>query len=203
MINVIIFDLGGVYFTDGTSIAIEKASKLLTRKKATYIFKGRDALLYRRGTINRKEFWKRIGKYLNTDEKTCDKLEEIWHSSYELNKGMKQLVRRLRKKYKVIVFSGITKEKTEYLDKKYKFKREFDMPFFSFKYGFEKTDAKNCVVMLKKIMLKKLKIKPEKYVLIDDKEKFIEQSKRSGINAILFRNITQLKRDLIKLGVEV
>lgn len=202
MIKAIVFDLGGVYFTDGTNAAIKKAGKLgIPEKQSSYIFRGKDSELYRGGKLNRRDFWKKIEKKFNIDKKTCEKLEKMWYTFIKPQKGMKQLVRELRKKYRVIIFSGITTENAKYVIKKYKIKREFDRIFFSYNYGFQKKQKpKQAATILKKLMLK-TGLKPEEYLFIEDKKKLIRECKKLGINTILFKNANQLKTDLRKLGV--
>ena len=67
MINTIISDLGGVYFTDGTDIAIEILSSKynIPKKKIKKVLKGRLGMKYRENKITREEFWKKAEKKLN------------------------------------------------------------------------------------------------------------------------------------------
>ena len=60
MIKTIIFDLGGVYFTDGTSKAIKIISEKfgLNREIVSDVFKGEIGTKYRKSEISHEEFWK-------------------------------------------------------------------------------------------------------------------------------------------------
>lgn len=53
-----------------------------------------------------------------------------------------------------------------------------------------------------KLILKKMKSSPKQTIFIDDNQKNINAARRLGIHTILFKNNTQLKKDLAKLGVK-
>ena len=120
-IKAIILDLGGVYFADGTTKATKKFEEMfcVSKDELNKIFGGhcygRD---YRLGKINEGEFWGVVIERLNLDSKMIRTLKEIWHSSHTRNKGMKILVRKLRKHYMVAVLCDNIKERVEYLNKK-------------------------------------------------------------------------------------
>ena len=59
MIKTVIFDLGGVYFTDGTKEAIANISEEygLGGAAVAGVFKGEIGTAYRKGEISHEEFW--------------------------------------------------------------------------------------------------------------------------------------------------
>lgn len=61
MVLTVILDLGGVYFTDGTKIAIEKICERYSvdKEKATYALDGELGSDYRTGALSHDEFWKK------------------------------------------------------------------------------------------------------------------------------------------------
>ena len=131
MIKTIVIDLGGVYFTPGTKIAVKKIRKITnaSKQKIDEIFEGypkKEGWLYRRGKITKKAFWNAAIKKLKIDRRLVPKIQEIWHSSYKPIKGMRELVQRLRKRYRVIAFSGSIRERVNYLNKRYGLKQDFD-----------------------------------------------------------------------------
>jgi len=129
------------------------------------------------------------------------KLQEIWNSSYKPIKGVKEIVAKLRKNYKVIAFSGTTKERTEYQNKKYGLLKDFDDFVLSFEVGFTKREIEFYKILLKR--LGKMKCKPEECILIDDTKMVLGIAKSFGLKTILFKNPKQLKSDLWKLGVKI
>ncbi len=206
MIKAIILDLGGVYFSDGTNIAFEKIKSLIKvpREKLEQLFHGKQGTLgglFYRGKIEPEVFWKKVAQELQIDTSTARKLREIWYSAYTPNLGMKELILRLRKRYKLIVFSGNIKERVELLDKKYQFKQNFDDFVFSFEVGATKKDPIFYEALIEK--LSKLNIKPEEAILVDDKEKALEMAKSFHINTILFKDTEQLNWDLNRFGIKI
>lgn len=206
MIKAIIFDLGGVYFSNGTNIAFEKINSLIKvpKEKLEQVFHGKKKSLrglFYRGKIEPDDFWKKVAQELQIDMSTARKLREIWYSAYTPNPGMKELVLKLKKRYKLIIFSGNTKERVAYLEKKYYLKQYFDEVVFSFEVGATKKEPIFYEALI--TTLNNLNVKPEEAILVDDKEKALEMAKSAGINTLLFKDAGQLKRDLKKLSVKL
>jgi HAD superfamily hydrolase (TIGR01509 family) len=206
MIKAIVIDLGGVYFENGTKIALPKIYKLVKapKKKIDEIFCGypyKEGWLYRRGKITKKKFWNAAVKKLKINKKLTPKLQEIWNSSYKPIKGMKEIVTKLRRNYKVIAFSGTTKERVAYQNKKYGLLKDFDDFVLSFKVGFTKREIEFYKILLKR--LEKMKCRPEECILIDDGKFVLDIAKSFGLKTILFKNPKQLKADLKKFGVKI
>ena len=201
-------DLGGVYFSDGTNIAFEKMNSVIKvqvpRERLEQLFHGKQGFLgglFYRGKIEPEEFWKKVAQELKINLSNTRKLREIWYSSYTPNKRMKELVLKLGKKYKLIIFSGNTKERVKYLDEKYEFKQYFDDFVFSFDVGGTKKESIFYEALIK--TLSKLDVQPEEAILIDDKEKALETAKSFGFKTILFKDAGQLEQDINKLGINV
>lgn len=197
LIKAIVFDLGGVYFEDGTTRAMKKFEKILNLQveELNEVFGeqgyGRD---YRLGKINESEFWGAARESLNLDPSMIKRLKEIWHSSYTQNKSMKTLVRKLRKDHKVAVLSNNIRERVQYLNRKYNLNKEFDYYVHSFKYGLMKPDSR-----LLGILLRKLQVEQDEVVIIDNSAINIETFRTLGAKTILFRSVSQLKRELSNL----
>lgn len=203
MIKIIVVDLGGVYFEEGTKIALEIIYKMVSvpREKVDEIFHGhlhKEGWLYTRGKISKEEFWNAAVKKLKIDKKLVPKIQEIWHSSYKPIKGMKELVSRLRKNYRVIAFSGNKKERVEYLNENYHLFKDFDDFLLSFDVGFSKED-----IEFYQLLLQKINCKPEECIFIDDFPEFLDTAKSFGIKTILFKDAEQLKSDLRKFNIKI
>ena len=206
MIKAIICDLGGVYFRTGTNEALKKIYKIIKapRQKIDEFFhinNKNERWLYGKGKLTKREFWEAAAKKLTINKRLIPKLEEIWHSFFKPDREMKELIFKLRKNYKVIVFSGTIKERVEYLNKNYNLFNSFDDFVLSFGAGFNKDEIGFYKVLLKK--LKKLKLKPEECIFIDDHQEFLDKAKKFGIKTILFKNPQKLKSDLRKLGLKI
>jgi len=202
MIKVILMDLGGVYFTNGKKEAIKKASKKfsLSPKKMNDAISQKSYYggLWRKGRISEKEFAKGASKKLKITTETMQDIIKIWHNSYKPHKGMRKIVRKLRENYKVVILSGNTKERVKYVDRKFKFEEEFDRVLYSFTLKLNKPKPS-----VFKAAVKKLRVKPENCLVVDDNKQFISAVRKLNANAILFSNPKQLIRDLKKSGVKI
>ncbi len=206
MIKVIVFDLGGVYFSDGTKIALEKISSLLnvSKERLEQLFHGKEGFLgglFYRGKIEAGDFWKKVSEELGISSSEALRLREIWYSSYVPNNGMNELLQKLAKNYHLIVFSGNTKERVEYLERRYNFKQYFNAFVFSFDVGGTKKDKIFYTALIKQ--LNNRKALPEEVVVIDNKEKPLEMATSLGMKTVLFKDVTQLQWELERLGVVI
>jgi putative hydrolase of the HAD superfamily len=191
-----IFDLGGVYFKDGTTLAIKRFEEILgiCQKKLRKVFGeygyGR---AYRLGKIDEKEFWKDVLKFLKIelDVEIIDVLKDIWHSSYKPNAGMKSLVRKFRKDYQVAVMSNNIRERVHYLNNRYGLDKEFDVYVYSYQYCLMKPDPR-----IVDITIDKLGVAREEVIIIDDRIKVVESFKKMKIITLLFNSFEQIERDI-------
>jgi HAD superfamily hydrolase (TIGR01509 family) len=199
MIEAIIFDLGGVYFSAGTEIAYKRLIKAFPELSKETIYSiirtGNIARDYRLGLCTKKEFWKKAQNLAGVKIDT-KKFSYIWNSCYTLNKNIEKLVLRLRKNYKIAALSGNTRERVEFLDNKYHFKKNFDVLVFSYMIQTNKPDP-----IAYKSVLKKLGLKSEQCLMIEDTKERAKAAEKLGMKAILYKNNLQLKTELIKLRI--
>lgn len=196
---VIMIDFGGVYFSHGRSMAIRKIAKKfgMPEKNVREVMSGRLWKKHHEGKMSSEEYWKAVSRRLNASEEKWKWMENAWHSSYKPQAGMKSLVRKLRKKYRVVVLSGNVKEKVEFLERKYSIGKEFHGHHYSFDYGVSKPDAR-----LFKKAAKKMSLRPADCIVVDDMENFLEGVRKCGAKTILFKNAQQLEKELENLGVK-
>jgi len=203
MIKEIIFDLGGVYFESRTKESKNEffhqfsVSQLIIDE----IFENyplKEGYKYRIGKISKENFWRAAKRKLQITEEQIPVIQEIWHGSYKPNRRLKELIKILRKRYRVVAFSGNIKERIEYLENKYEFKKDFDALVLSYQEGFSKTD-----IDFYKLLTQKSKCEPSEAIYIDDKKEFVDLGKTVGLNGIVFENIEQLVKDLKVLGIEI
>ncbi len=197
MIKVILFDLGGVLFTNGT----KKFNKAIARRYnldenfVVSISDGEIGTQYRESKITRDEFWKYFLQKLNIRENP-DVLEKEWISYYDLLEETRDIILELSKKYRIFYLSDNVKERTDKLDERFGFLKWFEGGIFSHDVGVRKPNPK-----IYEFALRKIKVLPEKIVFIDDKESSLIPAKKIGINTVLFESPQQLRNELVKLGV--
>ncbi len=202
-IKTIVFDLGGVYFTAGTHLAIEKIKEIYdikNEKLLREIFKDEansEGYLLRKGLITIDEFEKKLFDKLSIEVKQKDHVRYIWFGAYCVHYGMGELVQTLKRmKYRLIIFSGNIRERIEYLDKKCGFMKYFDDTVFSFDYQLNKGE-----IPFYEELIKHIGCKPSEAILIDDEKKNIKIARSLGFNGIHYYYTEQLIEKLKKFGV--
>ena len=74
MIKTVIFDLGGVYFSDGTKRAVDAISESygISKDKVKEVFSGNLGLEYRKGKIIANDFWSKAKEKWGIDAHSED-----------------------------------------------------------------------------------------------------------------------------------
>lgn len=197
MTTTILFDLGGVLFTNGTKQFIQDISKKynLEHDFVKNIMDGDLGSQYREAKITRDEFWKSALAKLNISE-NIDDLEDQWINGYELIEGTKDIILELAKKYKVYYLSDNVRERVDRINNKYNFLEWFEDGIFSHEVGVRKPNP-----AIYEYALKKANAQPETTIFIDDKQSALDPAKEMGITTILFEDPVKLRESLVQLGV--
>ncbi len=206
-IKVVVIDLGGVYFTSGTPAVVDAvkndSSITAPEQRIDEVLRcspGKEGLLYRQGKLGHDEYWDIVEKELAIPKSERERLEKIWFEAYQPQEGMQALVKKLKEKYPLVVFSGNIKARVDYLQEKYKLHDDFIDWVYSFDAGCSKGDVHFYEYLMKK--LKEHGFEPEEAVYIDDHQKFLDKAKPFGINTILFESAEVLEAELRALGLE-
>ncbi len=149
---------------------------------------------YDTALISSEDFWKSISKILKINNH--NKVKKIYFGTKmkeKLNKNTVQIVKQLKKRYKVGILSN-TNELDANINKKNNNFNLFSPVILSCEVGCRKPEKK-----IYQIALKKLKVKPSECVFIDDKKNNLSTAKELGIKTILFKSAIQLKKELNKL----
>lgn len=198
MIKVILFDLGGVLFTHGTTMLSEYIAKKHGKNPKdvyqllNYSDIGND---YREGKITRDEFWNSFKHDLDIEDDTDD-LEQKWFDVYTLIEPVKLIVNELRSKYRVYFLSDQARERAIAAEKKYNFINLFDGGIFSYEVGVRKPNIK-----IYEIAVEKIGVKSEEILFIDDKQINLPPAEQIGMQTLLCISTEQLRNDLIKKGL--
>ncbi|MFW9946102.1 MAG: HAD-IA family hydrolase [Candidatus Odinarchaeota archaeon] len=203
-IKTLVFDLGGVYFTPGTYLAIEKIKEIYDIENQNLLIDifsdilNSEGNLIRKGLITIEEFEERLFLKMNIQNKEKDHIRYIWFGSYCLHYGIEKIIKELRKNYRLVVFSGNIRERVEYLNKKCEFLKYFNDAVFSYDYHTNKNDLE-----FYKELIKHINCKPEEAILIDDEKKNIQLARSLGFNGIHFYYTEKLIKDLKKFNINL
>ena len=197
MVKAIIFDLGGVLFTNGTAAFVKKIMTRYGQDETTVrdVLDGRLGSLYRESKISREEFWREAKEALGLHEDTKE-LESEWVGSYTLIEGTKKIIKALAKTYKVYFLSDNVRERVEQLEQKYHFLSLFSGGIFSHEVGVRKPDSR-----IYQMVLELAHIDPNEAIYIDDKPDFLSPADALGITTFLFRTPEQLRQNLKMRGI--
>lgn len=199
MVKAIIFDLGGVLFTNGTAAFVKKIVTRYGQNETIVrdVLDGKLGSLYREARISREEFWRGVKEVLGLHEK-MEQLESEWIESYELIEGTKKIVETLARTYKVYFLSDNVRERVEQLEQKYHFLSLFSGGIFSHEVGIRKPDPR-----LYRMILDLAHVDPHEAVYIDDKPHFLFPAQALGIGSLVFTTPEQLREDLNTRGIIV
>lgn len=196
-IKVIIFDLGGVVFENGTRKIKEflKREYHLTEDILNIMFYGHETYLFRTGQLSPNEFWSFIDSIAVQEKLEIRKNEirSLWYNFFTPREGIFTLLELLHNNYELGIISGNIKERISFLDEKYNFRKYFDWEVYSFDVGVNKPDPK-----IYQEALMKTKELSSKCLYIDDKDIFIEPAKKLGMHTILFKNYEVLLKDMAR-----
>ena len=194
----IVFDLGGVYFTDGTRLAIDAiASRYgIAPTEVKHCLTGELGRRYRAGQLCAHAFWEQAKSHWHI-EAHSDELANIWLATYKPIAGTVALVKRLRAAgHELLFLSDNTPERVAYLNDKYGFLAHFSGGIFSYEAQCLKPDPR-----LYDLVLQIASHSPDNCVYIDDKAELLGPARLLGMRAIAFQNPPQLERAFQTLGL--
>ncbi len=198
MKSTVIFDLGGVYFSDGTRRAIDKiaAGYGINRQAVAEFLNGEAGTSYRTGRITVDQFWQQATALWNI-QALPEMLSTIWCESYQPNRGTVRLVKQLRAAdHQLLYLSDNTQERVAFLEDKYGFLKNFDDGIFSHRARLRKPDPR-----IYERVLEKALNSAAACVYIDDKPEYLKPAKQLGMQVIAFKSASQLEAGLKDLAL--
>lgn len=198
MVKTLIFDLGGVYFTDGTQSAFGKFQQRfgIPELKTKEVLNGPLGMRYRTGLLSEETFWREAQTIFGTGL-DFRSLRDEWFGGYIPIDGTVDLIKDLKDNgYEILYLSDNVEERVAYLDRKYRFKRHFQSGVFSYVAKRVKPDIK-----IYELVLRCTKNRSSECVFIDDKKRFLGPARTLGMRAVQFRDPPQIRDDLMSLGV--
>jgi len=201
-IKTIVFDLGGVYFSRGTYLAIIKLMDLYNIDDFFLLYETfgdqyqKEGYLLRKGLITLAEFKERVGEKLNIPQEEHHHIIKIWFGSYLPHYKIEALVINLKNNYRLVVFSGNIKERVDFLQERYKFLDNFHDWVFSFDYHKNKND-----LAFYKELIQHINCQPSEALLIDDEQKNVQKAQSLGLNAIQYYYTEHLIYQLRKYNI--
>lgn len=201
MIKAIVFDLGGVLFAEGKSVAIERLEREHGYKpgEVQKILTSPQSIDLRKGLMTDEEFWAWAQAQLPQGY-DAQEIKAAWYHGYELDIEILRLIEKLKGRYKIIAFSGNIRSRVEFLEERYCFRRLLDVEVYSFDCHLTKPDKK-----FVEIMIEKAGCRPEEIVYIEDNGRYAEPARELGVKVVLYARgeSEKLQAELKTMGVEV
>ncbi len=194
MIKTIIFDLGRVIVNiDKTKRMKELAGK--GDKAAEFIegYLGDFSPIVKefgKGRITPRQFYEKVSRELNL-KISFNEFKDLWCNIFTLNDEVADLIRRLKKGYRLVLLSNVDKWHWEHIKRKYKIMDIFDDYALSYKLGCMKPNPK---IYLDAI--RKSKAMPWDCMYFDDIARFIYVARLFGIRAFQYTKVEKLIEDL-------
>ena len=199
MIRTVIFDLGGVYFTDGSAIAIEQISATyrLAEAKVRDIVMGDLGSRYRHGAVTSGQFWEGAVEAWNLQVPT-EQLATTWLQAYEPIPGTVSLIDRLGVAgYELLYLSDNVEDRIEYLEETYGFLHRFKDGVFSHRVGIRKPNPR-----IYELVLEKAAHPPAQCLFVDDKPAMLDPAERMGMAVVAFGSPSQVETGLVGHGLQ-
>ncbi|MEW6610516.1 MAG: HAD family phosphatase [Patescibacteria group bacterium] len=199
MIKAIMFDAGGVIIEQGDQL--DEFAKIFKPKDKQEFWKkiNHFAGLLCKGEISESEYWKRLAESEGVNPDIIP--QKLWTKGYEettkVNKDVIDLIKRLHKTYKMILISNTIKPHVD-INKKRGLFENFDDVLNSNEIHLSKDTPE-----IFQLALNRNQLNAEECIFIDDIQKFVDIANSLGIKGILFKDIYQLKKELVSLGVNV
>lgn len=197
MVKIILFDIGGVYSEGTFNDFTKKACKVLNLNC--------DELPYHRvyfdeelnkGKITIEECFRKFFGVKISDEQ-MKILIDMWLETWQPSEEMKDIVKRLKVKYKLGVLSN-----SDHINAKHYFSKgwydPFDILFLSHELGISKPSRE-----IYEHVIKELKTVPEECIFIDDRDECLTIPRELGMKTTLFKSAEQLKKELTEMGIKL
>lgn len=209
--KALIFDIGGVIFLPKDKKKREFKNLLSSYKELCFLLKGISMLgeefwekskdIYlksTKGEITKKQQLVFLSKILDLSQEKVESLfTKTIRSNIIENKPLYNLITKLKKKcYKLGILSIQQHLSKESLIPK-KYKEIFDSMVISCDDNVRKPDLKSF-----ELILKRLKVRPEEALFVDDKQENLDAAKKLEINTLIFKNNKQFFSELKERGIK-
>lgn len=201
MIQAIVFDLGGVLFSEGKSVAVERLAREQGYRKEIVlrVLTCPKSVDLRKGLISDEAFWSWVQEQL-PEGYDASVIRRAWYDGYVLDEEILDLLKRLKGNYQIIAFSGNVKSRVDFLEEKYRFRSLLDKEIYSFDHHLTKPDKR-----FVEIMIEQSGCRPQEIVYIEDNNHYAQPARELGVRVLLYSKgeIRKLEAELHALGVRV
>ena len=192
MIKAVIFDLGGVVLKGKSETFLMKGEKILGKKalEANELCFDKKLLL---GTCSLRAALERIFEKKMSDEEFIP-LAKAWFANWKPDEQIIEFAKSLKKRHRTAILSNSEKSYEEKYDEM--LRKVFSPIVYSHRERMLKPNPK-----IFELCLKKLGLKAEECVMVDDCKENQKPCRQLGIHFIQFKGLEKLRKDLELYGV--
>jgi len=202
MIKAIIFDYGGVVAgrkseESGLFGLCQQFSKVL-KIPVNKIYPAYN-LYWKDWKLGKTTMHQVYANFLNDigSDYSIEKLISITLNYAKLNKQVKNLIIKIKKNYKVACLTNHAREWFSNEVKRFDLNSLFDKIYTSYDLKIDKPHEEAYM-----LVLKDLNLQPEETIFIDDLQRNTEVASSLGMHVIRFKSYSQLKKELLNLGIK-
>ena len=201
MIEVIVFDLGGVIvnvnFNSALGMLFDNSGKL---NAALPNYSSISNLMqeFETGKLSALNFYERVVGHLGLDLSFDDFITSSKEAIEPGDDGIESIVRSLGEEYQLALLSNTNPIHFEHIKKKYAVIGLFEHIILSFEIGV----MKPAVLAYEKLIAATSK-SPQKHLFIDDRIENINAAKEVGIDGIHYNSVDNLRRELKKRKIKL
>lgn len=198
-IRSVVFDLGGVLFSEGKRVALEVLSRDYGYDPAVVreILTSTPSREMRKGLLSEGDFWAWAQDQIpeNYDARS---IRDEWYKGYALDPDVFRLAKSLKGRCRLVAFSENVADRVAYLEEKYRFREIFDVEVYSYDHHAGKRDPR-----FLEILLETLGERPEEILYIDDSQSVLAQAEQRGLNVVHYTTgqIARVETAMRQLGV--
>jgi epoxide hydrolase-like predicted phosphatase len=186
MIKAIIFDMGGVLLRTIDPTPRESMARRfgITRNELErYVFRGPTSLQSEVGLVSDIYHWQTVLKHFKQKEANPLEIYKEYFSGDAINQELLSYAESLKPEYEIGLLSNAWVDSRNKLGLLFHFIDIFDIALFSAEEKVRKPEEE-----FFRLMLNKLKVRPDESIFIDDFVENIEGANKIGMNTILFKN---------------
>ena len=199
MIKAAVFDLGGVLFSEGKQRAADELARQYgyDRDVILKVFVSPGSVDLRKGFITNDAFWDGARGELPGGY-DVSLIQEAWHRGYIRDEDIHRLIQALKGQYKIIAFSDNTRDRIDFLERRYGFRKLFDVEVYSFEHGLSKQDRR-----FTELMIRESGCEPTELAYVDDDRDKVAAARELGVNVLVLRTgrTGELTAGLRRLGM--
>lgn len=201
MIEVIYFDLGKVIVDFDHSRAAQELSKVtpLSLEDAMAVLSDGELVTeYETGRLSSQEHYRKVCGRLQM-EVSMERFRELWGSMFLPEPLLSEsFLQALKVHYRLILLSNTNELHFDFVTQHYPILKVIEERLLSYQAGCVKPEAR-----IFELAIEKAGVAPESILFTDDRRENIEAARRAGIQVLQFQSESQLKRDMLRLGMAV